>query len=573
MSTIKIKRTTGSTPPTGLTFGEPAFVDNLNSFYVTKNNGTSVRVGAEVDTNATLGGGSASDNKIPTQNAVKTYVDGAIGGGAVSTIEGLTGAVNLEAGTGIAIVTAGQDITFTNVGVQSVSGTANEIEVSGATGAVTIGLPNDVTIAGNLAVNGGDITTTNNTANIFISNASNIDIGTTDGEQISIGKNDASTDIALYGSVITANGVIRGTTTQKVFDATSTTVDAFGDATTLNLGYDSTATSTTNFNIGAVASGNTKTLNIGTGGAAGSTTNINLGSSEGGTVTVNKDLVVSGDFTVNGTTTTINATTITVDDKNIELGSVASPDDTTANGGGITLRGSTGNDKSIIWDSANSNWTSSEHWNLATGKVFKINNTEVLSGSALGSGVTSSSLTTVGTITSGTWNGTVVGLAYGGSGKNLTASAGAVVYSDSDSFEFTSVGSSGQVLTSAGTSAPTWTSQSSLSVGSATTATHLANGGAGQIAYQTGISTTGFLTISATAGAVVASTGSGAAPEYKVISLTNGSVTSGSGTLTLAVQNAAADGSTKGLATFDATNFNASSGLITIDTVDGGTFV
>ena len=96
MSTIKVKRTTGSTTPTGLTFGEPAFVDGLNSFYVTKNNGTSVRVGAEVDTSTALG---SSDDKIPSQLAVKTYVDGAIGGGAVSTIEGLTGAVNLEAGT------------------------------------------------------------------------------------------------------------------------------------------------------------------------------------------------------------------------------------------------------------------------------------------------------------------------------------------------------------------------------------------------------------------------------------------------------------------------------------------
>ena len=569
MSTIKIKRTTGSTTPTGLTFGEPAFVDGLNSFYVTKNNGTSIRVGAEVDTNTALG---SSDNKIPSQLAVKTYVDGAIGGGAVSTIEGLTGAVNLDAGTGIAISTLGQDITITNVGVQSVSGTANEIEVSGATGAVTIGLPNDVTIAGDLAVNGGDITTTNNTANIFTSNASNIYIGTTDGEQIFIGKNDVATDIALYGTVNTANGVITGTATQNVFDTISTTVNAFGAATTLNLGYDSNASSTTNFNTGALGFGNTKTINIGTGAVATSTTNINLGSAAGGTVTVNKDLVVSGDLTVSGTTTTINSTTLTVDDKNIEIGSVDTPSDTTANGGGITLKGSTGNDKSIIWDSANSNWTSSEHWNLATGKVFKINNTEVLSASALGSGVTGSSLTQVGTITSGTWNGTVVGLAYGGSGKNLTASAGAVVYSDADSFEFTSVGTSGQVLTSAGTSAPTWSNQSSLSVGSATTATNLAGGGTGQLPYQSASGTTTFLTTSATAGAVVASTGSGTAPEYKVISLTNGSVTSGSGTLTLAVQNAAADGSTKGLATFDATNFNASSGLITIDTVDGGSY-
>jgi hypothetical protein len=68
----------------------------------------------------------------------------------------------------------------------------------------------------------------------------------------------------------------------------------------------------------------------------------------------------------------------------------------TANGGGITLRGAT--NKTIIWDSINSNWTASEHWNIATSKSFKINNVEVLNATTLGSGVTSSSLTSVGTL-------------------------------------------------------------------------------------------------------------------------------------------------------------------------------
>ena len=39
-------------------------------------------------------------------------------------------------------------------GVSSLSGTANEIEVSASTGAVTVGLPNDITIAGNITING-----------------------------------------------------------------------------------------------------------------------------------------------------------------------------------------------------------------------------------------------------------------------------------------------------------------------------------------------------------------------------------------------------------------------------------
>ena len=109
-------------------------------------------------------------------------------------------------------------------------------------------------------------------------------------------------------------------------------------------------------------------------------------------------LVVSGNLTVNGATTTINATTLTVTDKNIELGTVGSPSDTTADQGGITLRGLT--NKTIIWDSASANWNSSEHWNLASGKVYRIGGNSVLSASTLGSTVTSSSLTSIGTLSS-----------------------------------------------------------------------------------------------------------------------------------------------------------------------------
>ena len=88
-------------------------------------------------------------------------------------------------------------------------------------------------------------------------------------------------------------------------------------------------------------------------------------------------LVLSGDLTVNGTTTTINSTEITIDDKNLVLGAVATPTDAGADGGGLTLKGAT--DKTFNWIDATDSWTSSEHMNLASGKVLKIAGTEVLS--------------------------------------------------------------------------------------------------------------------------------------------------------------------------------------------------
>ena len=92
-------------------------------------------------------------------------------------------------------------------------------------------------------------------------------------------------------------------------------------------------------------------------------------------VTMSGDLEITGGLTVSGTTTTINSTTLTVDDKNIELASTGSPSDAGANLGGITLKGDT--DKTIIWDNANDNWTSNQDWNIASGKVFKINNVDL----------------------------------------------------------------------------------------------------------------------------------------------------------------------------------------------------
>lgn len=146
------------------------------------------------------------------------------------------------------------------------------------------------------------------------------------------------------------------------------------------------------------------------------------GATLSGNTTFSNNLVVSGDLTVQGTTTTVDSTTIDVADKNITLGNVTTPTDVTADGGGITLKGAT--DKTFNWVDSTDSWTSSEHIDLASGKEFKINGSSVLSGSTLGSGVTASSLTSVGTIATGTWNGTAIGVAYGGTGLTGTPTNG-----------------------------------------------------------------------------------------------------------------------------------------------------
>jgi len=128
--------------------------------------------------------------------------------------------------------------------------------------------------------------------------------------------------------------------------------------------------------------------------------------SAGGTTTVDDNLTVSGNLTVNGTTTTINSTTVAIDDKNFQVATGAA-DDAAADGAGLTVDSGDG-DKTFNFEATGDNWGASENLNLASGKVYKINNSSILSATALGSSVVSSSLTSVGTIASGVWNGTAI---------------------------------------------------------------------------------------------------------------------------------------------------------------------
>jgi len=88
------------------------------------------------------------------------------------------------------------------------------------------------------------------------------------------------------------------------------------------------------------------------------------------------NLTLSGNLTVNGTTSTINSTTLTVQDKDIVLGQTSSPTDAGADTGGIILKGTT--DKSIKYSVAKSAWDFSENINLPADKTVKINNIDIL---------------------------------------------------------------------------------------------------------------------------------------------------------------------------------------------------
>jgi hypothetical protein len=99
---------------------------------------------------------------------------------------------------------------------------------------------------------------------------------------------------------------------------------------------------------------------------------------------------VAGNLTVQGDTTTVNTSVLTIEDKNIvlaELGDSSANNDEYADGGGMILRGASSHE--LIWSKDTTAWESTENLNLATGKEFRINGVAVLTSTSLGTGITS----------------------------------------------------------------------------------------------------------------------------------------------------------------------------------------
>ena len=147
---------------------------------------------------------------------------------------------------------------------------------------------------------------------------------------------------------------------------------------------------------------------------------------------------IRGDLYVDGTEFIVDVDKIELGDFNVGIASTVGTN-ALLDGAGIGI-GSTNIRKTITWNNATSALMSSENWNLASGKHYEINGTDVLTSTTLGSGVVNSSLTSVGTLGSLTVtnditaNGNIVGdnstnisgissvtaTTFHGSGANLT---------------------------------------------------------------------------------------------------------------------------------------------------------
>ena len=153
-----------------------------------------------------------------------------------------------------------------------------------------------------------------------------------------------TTDIAVNGGDITTTT----TGTATLFNTNALGLNIGGAATAINLGGTSTASINATFFGNATLSGNTKTINIGTAGANGSTTNIALGSAVNGalgTVTVQggtSTSSTSASLRINGAGNVANASQLLIDGANMQsidfgVGNLAIPSITTNRSAGTKL--------------------------------------------------------------------------------------------------------------------------------------------------------------------------------------------------------------------------------------------
>ena len=294
-----------------------------------------------------------------------------------------------------------------------VDGTSNldAVDIDGA-----VDMASSLTLAGNADFNGNldvdgqtDLDTTNIVGTLTVTGDIAADNVTVNGNTVSTSSGNLTLDssggtVAVSDNItVSGNGSVTGT-----FDVDgATTLDGLTVAegasfsSTLDVDGATTLDGLTVAEAASFSAGVTITGALDANGGA-SIDNVQIGvtnnneidtssgnltiDSAGGTVTVDDNLTVSGNLTVNGTTTTINSTTVAIDDKNFQVATGAA-DDAAADGAGLTVDSGDG-DKTWNFEATGDNWGASENINLASGKVYKINNSQVLSATALSSNVT-----------------------------------------------------------------------------------------------------------------------------------------------------------------------------------------
>ena len=342
---------------------------------------------------ATSFSGSFSGN-ADTATALETARSIGLGGdlSGSASFDG-TGDITISATIGANSVALGNDTTGNYVATVADAGSGN-ITVSGSgseTSAVTLDLA-DTGVSANTYGSTTKIPVVSVDAKGRVTSVTTANVGTA----LTVTGDSGSEDINLLDETLAISG------------GTNVTTTAASNGVSVALDADINLTSVTA--TGAVEAASVTSTGVVSGsefhtGAEGSAVRVTSDTISGpATLTLDPagvgdntgTVVIAGNLQVDGTQTIVNSTTVAIDDLNVQVATGAA-NDAAANGGGLTVNSGEGN-KTWNFEATGDNFGSSENINVATGKVYKVNNTEVLSADTLGSGVVSSSLTSVGTL-------------------------------------------------------------------------------------------------------------------------------------------------------------------------------
>lgn len=153
-------------------------------------------------------------NQIISSSVGDTKLSGSFSGSFQGDGSALTGLANVLSGS----TDSGDFEVDLPTQFLTIQGTVNEVEVSGSGQTITVGLPNNVTIAGDLTVEGGDLISTAATFNVFNSGVGTINLGAD----------------AASGATVVNIGATTSTTTIKDNLVVDGDLTVQGDVTTIN---------------------------------------------------------------------------------------------------------------------------------------------------------------------------------------------------------------------------------------------------------------------------------------------------------------------------------------------------
>ena len=195
------------------------------------NNATSASY-ALTATSSSYANTATSASQATTSSYALTATSSSYANNATSASYALTASFALNANSDLAIAgTTGTGTVDLQTQTLTVAGTTNEITTNASGQTITIGLPTNVTIAGDLAVNGGDLTTTALTASLFNSTATQVNIGGS-ALQMRIG-NGAGTitipgNLTVQGTTTTISSSVLEIADQFILLASGSNVDVDG---------------------------------------------------------------------------------------------------------------------------------------------------------------------------------------------------------------------------------------------------------------------------------------------------------------------------------------------------------